>query len=252
MLRILMLIALWAAPMAAQRSAILVGVDEGGRVRPIARVDGRAWSPTCEAPPRGTIRGTAQRPVLVVTGEAATEAVRYVPRGGVAWRQVEPIVRRVFLLQERLEKVAPAILVDIPTDIDSIATSEEPATRPIYYFAASKTIPNSRAIDLNVDGGGDPRGDLRIDVVGWVRTGAAGAGDKNYSLGTNTTLNWEQADDRRSIARRTQLIPVGIVRIGDTAVWVMQGRAGDSRWFSLYDVSIRGVKMVARSDPQEC
>jgi len=252
MLRILILVALWAAPIAAQRSAILVGVDEGARVRPLARAEGRTWSPTCDAPSRGPVRGTPQRPILAISGAATVEAVRYVPRGGVAWREVEPIVRRVFNLQERIEKVAPAILVDIPTDIDSIATSMEPATRPIYYFTASKTIPNSRAADLNVEGGNDPRGDLRIDVVGWVRTGAAGAADKTYSLGTNTSLNWEQSGDRRAVARRTQLTPVGIVRIGDTGVWVMQGRAGDSLWYSLYDVSIRGVQMVARSDPKEC
>ena len=254
MLRILILVALWAIPMAAaQRSSILIGVDDGARVRPLARVDGRAWSPTCDAPPRGPSRGTPQRPIVAVGGEATVEAIQYVPRGGVAWRQIEPMVQRIFQVQERLQNVSLNVLVGIPTDVESIATSVEPATRPIYYFTASKMIPNRPGLVANVDGENDPQGDLRIDVVGWVRAGAAGMADKNLALGSNTTLTWEQVDrPLRNAARRTQLLPLGVVRIGDAGVWVMQGRTGESTWFSLYDVGIGGVRMVARSDPQQC
>jgi hypothetical protein len=255
MLRVLIFVALWAAPIAAaQRSAILIGVDDGARVRPLARVEGRAWSPTCDAPSRGQTRGTAQRPVVVASGDAQVEAIHYVPRGGVAWRQVEPMVTRIFQVQERLQNVSLNVLVGIPTDVESIATSVEPATRPIYYFTASKTIPNRPGLVATTDGELEPQGDLRMEVVGWVRAGASGAADKNLALGSNTTLTWEQADGRplRTAARRTQLTPLGIVRIGDVGIWVMQGRAGESRWFSLYDVGIGGVRMVARSDPQQC
>ena len=255
MLRILILVALWAVPMAAaQRSPILIAVDDGARVLPLARVVGRAWSPTCDAPPRGQTRGTPQRPVVAVGGDAKVEAIHYVPRGGVAWRQIEPMVLRIFQVQERLQNVSLNVLVGIPTDVESIATSVEPATRPIYYFTASKTIPSRPGLVANVDGELDPQGDLRMEVVGWVRAGAAGVADKNLALGSNTTLSWEQVDGRplRTAARRTQLAPLGIVRIGDAGVWVMQGRAAESMWFSLYDVGIGGVRMVARSDPQQC
>lgn len=259
MRRILVLVALSAVPLAAaaaQRSAVLVGVDEGGRVQPLAKREGRTWSPTCDAPARGAIRGTAQRPVLALSGDATVETIQYVPRGGVVWRQMEPMIRRVFGVQERLQNVSLNVLVGLPTDIESVATSVEPATRPIYYFTASKTVPNSTAAaaDLDRDGAPDPRGDLRIDVVGWVRAGMAGAADKNLALGANTTLSWEVVDERRprTTARRTQLNPVGIVRIGAAGFWVMHGRAGESTWFSMYDVGVGGVRMVARSDPQPC
>jgi hypothetical protein len=257
MLRTLIIVALSAAPIAAaQRSPILIGVDEGARVRPLARVDGRTWSPTCDAPPapsRGQTRGTIQLPVVTIAGDAAVEAIEYVPRGGAAWRQIEPIVLRTFQVQERLQNVSLNVLVGIPTDVESIATSVEPATRPIYYFTASKTVPSGAGPDLNADGAADPQGDLRIDVIGWVRLGAAGVAEKNLALGSNTTLTWEQVDrPLRNVARRTRLNPLGIVRIRDTGIWVMQGRSGESMWFSLYDVGVGGVRMVARSDPQQC
>ena len=255
MMRSLILVALLAVPVAAaQRSTVVVGVDDGGSVRPLARAEGRTWSPSCEAPARGAVRGTVDRPVLAVAG-ARAEGIQYVPRGGVVWRQLEPIVRRVFQVQERLQNVSLDVLVAIPADIESIASSVESATRPIYYFTASKLVPNQRpGTDINADGEVAPIGDLRIDVVGWVRAGAAGVPEKNLSLGTNTTLSWEQVNPQplRGLSRRTQLTPVGIVRHGDSGVWVMQGRLGESRWFSLYDVGVGGVRMVARSDPQEC
>jgi hypothetical protein len=258
MLRILLLVALWAVPLAAQRAPVLVGVDDGGSVRPLARLQGRTWSPSCEAPARGAVRGTAQRPVILVGGNASVEDVHYVQRGGIVWRQLEPMVKRIFGLQEKLQDVPLDVLAGLPIDVESIATSVEPATRPIYYFTASKTVPNiSPTADLDGDGQVDGRGDLRIDVVGWVRAGMTGAADKNLSLGTNTTLTVEPLDDRRpsratAAARRPQLTPLGIVRIGDAGIWVMQGRAGQSRWFSMYDVGIGGVRMVTRSDPQQC
>ena len=258
MLRILLLVALSAAPLAAQRGPVLVGVDDGNRVRPLARLEGRTWSPSCEAPARGTARGTVQRPVVVAAGSGTIEDVQYVTRGGTVWRQLEPMVKRIFTLQEKLQDVPLHVLAGLPIDVESIATSVEPATRPIYYFTASKTAPNiSPAADLDGDGQIDARGDLRIDVVGWVRAGMAGAADKNLSLGANTTLTLEPVDDRRpsramAAARRPQLTPLGIVRIGDAGIWVMQGRAGDNRWFSMYDVGIGGVRLVTRSDPQQC
>jgi len=254
MLRTLIIVALSAAPIAAaQRAPILIGVDEGARVRPLARVEGRTWSPTCDAPPRGQTRGTPLRPLVTVGGEAAVEEIQYVPRGGAAWRQIEPIVLRTFQVQERLQNVSLNVLVGIPTDVESIATSVEPATRPIYYFTASKTVPSRVGVDINADGAVDPQGDLRIDVVGWVRLGAAGVAEKNLALGSNTTMTWEQVDrPLRNVTRRPQLAPLGIVRIRDTGIWVMQGRSGESMWFSLYDVGVGGVRMVARSDPQQC
>jgi len=257
MLRVLILVALSAVPLAAagQRSALLVGVDAGGRVQPLAKREGRNWSPTCDAPPRGAVRGAPERPVLAISGDASVEAIQYVPRNSVVWRQIEPMVRKIFGVQERLQNVSLDVLVGLPTDVESIATSMEPATRPIYYFTASKTVPDSSApLAADREGVANPRGDLRIDVVGWVRAAAAGAADKNLALGTNTTLTWEPVDERRArpLPRRTTLNPVGIVRINDAGFWVMHGRSGTSTWFSLYDVGVGGVRMVARSDPQQC
>ena len=252
-MRILVLLVLCAVPaIAVQRQPALVAADEGSRVRPIARVDAGWWSATCEVPPGARTRGgTPLRPVLVVSGDGAVEAIRYVPRGGTAWQQLEPVVRRIFLQQEKQEDVAAAVLAGSAISVDSIATSAEPATPPLYYFRASKRIPDPRGpVDLDADGEVDPRGDLRIDVLGWLR----GTGDLATSIGTNTTLSWEQVDERRpdSGTRSSDLVPIGIVRAGDQRAWVMQGHAGSSTWYTVYNVATGGVRMLTKTDPGRC
>ena len=252
-MRILVLLALCGVSvLAVQRQPTLVAVDEGSRLRPIARVDAGTWSATCEVPPGTKAPGsTPLRPALVVSGDAAVEAIRYVPRGGSAWRQLEPVVRRIFLQQEKQESVASAALAGIAISVDSIATTAAPATPPLYYFRASKIIPDPRGpVDLDADGEIDPRGDLRIDVVGWLR----GAGDLATAIGTNTTLSWEQVDERPAEpgTRRSDLTPIGIVRTGDRRVWVMQGRAGSSTWYTAYTVAAGGVRMLVKADSRPC
>jgi len=247
-----LVLALLAAPPAwAQTSPILIGVDEGSRVRPIARADGQGWTATCEAPPAPAgRRGTPQRPSVVASGNTAIDAIRYVPRGGKEWQQIEAAVRTVFLQRERQQNVASPALGRVAIDIETLSASGPAGSGSIYYFRAAKTVRDSRGENIsNEDADVDPPGDLRIEVIGWLRA----ADNRVTPVGTNATLSWEQIEERpASGARRSVLNPIGVLRTAGSAVWVMHARIGDSTWFALYDVGTGGVRMIMRSDSRQC
>ena len=132
-----------------------------------------------------------------------------------------------------------------------ILASADAKAPPVYFFSASKTIPDSRGdVDLDDDGEVDPRGDLRIDASGWLHRDGA----RLLSIGINTTLSWEQVNDRPSDGgtRRTRFLPLGIVSTADARVWVLQSRAGDSTWYTLYDVGATAVRTLVRSGSGAC
>jgi hypothetical protein len=246
--RTLLFLALLTAP-PAQTSPILVGADEGSRVRPIARADGARWSATCEAPPIPTgRRGTPQRPSLVATGNAVVDAIRFVPRGGKEWRQIEAAVHTVFLQRERQQNVASATLGRVAIDIETLSAGRPAGSG--YYFRAAKTVRDSRGENIsNEQADVDPPGDLRIEVIGWLQAAA----DRVTPVGTNATLSWEQVEDRPvSGTRRSVLNPIGVLRGAGSSVWVMQDRVGDSNRFALYDVGTGGVRLIMRSDSRPC
>jgi hypothetical protein len=182
--------------------------------------------------------------------------VRTVAAGGNEWRQLEPLVTRLFGTRERQERVSASALASVPLSIDAIFSSAPAAPPQIYYFRASKTIPDSRGdVDADDDGEVDPKGNLRLDVTGWLRRDGG-----LTSLGTNAALSWEQVDDRpQAGTRRAELTPIGVVRMPTTRIWVMQGRAGDSTYYSLYDVAAsqrsdasRRIELLVRTDLRGC
>jgi hypothetical protein len=243
---------------AAQVSPLLVAVDEGARLRPVARFDGTRWAATCLSPAnRGAVSG-ARLPRVIVEGGPAADAVRAVIAGSDERRQLEPVVRRLFEARERQESVSASALASVPLSIDAIFSSVPASSPQIYYFRASKTIPDSRGdVDADDDGEVDPKGDLRLDVTGFLR----GEGELT-SLGTNAALSWEQVDDRpQAGTRRSELTPIGVVRMPGARIWVMQGRAGDSTWYSLYEIGAAGaprtdagrrVELLVRTDLRAC
>jgi hypothetical protein len=242
---------LGASVASAQTSPVLVGADEGSRMRPIARMVGSRWMATCEVPtPPAVRRGTPQRPAVVASGDTVIDAIRYVPRGGKEWQQIEAAVRTVFLQRETQQNVAPATLGRVAIDVETLSTGGPAGSGSIYYFRASKTVRDSRAENISSEEADvDPPGDLRIEVIGWLRAAA----DRVTPLGTNATLSWQQVEDRPvSGTRRSVLTPIGILRSPAGTVWVMQDHVGDGTWFALYDVGAGGVRMIMRSDSVEC
>ena len=244
---------------AAQPPSLLVAVDEGARLRPVARFDGTRWAATCQAPAnRRPAAGGTRPPRVIVEGGPMSEPVRAVTTGGNEWQQLAPLVTRLFETRERQESVSASALASVPLSIDAIFSSAPAASPQIYYFSASKTIPDSRGdVDADDDGEVDPKGDLRLDVTGWLRR----QGELS-SLGTNASLSWEQVDDRpQAGTRRSELTPIGIVRMPSAHIWVMHGRAGDSLWYSLYEIAIAGsprteagrrVELLVRTDLRGC
>jgi hypothetical protein len=235
----------------AQPASVLVAVEEGGGLRALARYDGTRWTATCDVPRRRNADSAGVRSPRPVTGENATvDGIRVVAPGSGEWRQLAPDIETVFQRRERQEDVSAAALASAPIRIEAIVTTATASTPQIYFFAASKTIPDSRGdVDADDDGEVDPKGDLRIDVTGWLQRAAAVT-----PLGTNVTLSWEQVEDRPAAAgtRRSQLIPIGLVRAPGARAWVVQGRAGDIRWYTLYHVGGDGVRMLVRTDARGC
>jgi len=250
-LRLALAIVAWAAAWPAAQGALLVAVDEGDRLRPVARFDGARWSGTCESPAR---RGNAikgRSPLAVASGGLAVEPIRHVPMGGAEWRQLEPRIRQLFDDRARRENVTAAALRSVPLRIEAIVTPVRVAPSQPYFFVSSRTIPDSRTdVDMDADGEVDPKGELRVDVTGWLGRDDAGV----TPLGTNSTLSWEQVDDRPAgaAARQSQLTPIAIVRAGASRAWLLQGRTGGARWYEMYQVGDAGVRLLVRTDTRGC
>jgi hypothetical protein len=250
-LRLALAIVAWATAWPAAQGPLLVAVDEGDRVRPVARFDGSRWAATCDVPPRRGSATKGRSPRAVASEGLAVEPIRHVPIGGAEWRQLEPRIKQLFDERAKRENVTAAALASVPLRIEAIVTPVRVAPSQTYFFVSSRTIPDSRAdVDMDADGEVDPKGELRVDVSGWLgRVDAAVT-----SIGTSSTLSWEQVDDRPAgaTARRSDLTPIAIVRAGASRAWLMQGRAGAARWYVMYQVGDAGVRLLVRTDSRGC
>jgi len=241
------LIAAGAARVGAQSTNVFVAADEGARLRPIARYDGREWTQTCDV--TGVV-GARQRtasidaPRILASAAVRIDPIRQVKAGTPEWAGLEPVIRRLFRQREREQNVTPSALASREMTIEALSANPQGSLPQLYFFNASKSLPDSRGdVDLDDDGEVDPPGTLRVDVSGWLRAGAGSA----TPLGTNATLSWEQDEDRPEGSRRSELQPVALLRIGDRSVWVLRGRAAGATWFTLYDVGVSGVRTLVRS-----
>jgi hypothetical protein len=255
-----MVLSAWVlvAAAAAQSSTMWLGVDDGQRVRPVARYDGGRWTSTCDvpqltgAPAKRVTAPPASGPgqsMLVSIGSATVEPVRVVPTASDEWRRTETVVRRLFGDRERREKISTAALASVPIAIEMIAAAGSGRQR-VYYFRAAKRVPDGRTdAQARAEQDIDPAGDLRVAVSGWFSLD----GTRSTSLGTAASLSWEQVDERGvSPSSGADFTPLGIIDAGGARVWVMQRSTGSSATFALYDVGARGVTLRVRSDPRQC
>jgi hypothetical protein len=269
-----------ATPASAQDD-VLVAVDSGSHIQPIARVVKGQWlsiSParedllraatrqwvrwytagtsvpirtsaddvthSCDA--RGTLR-VANSPLhpseirdashvgLAVAGDVRVDSVRRVEVGDARWNRVEAAIRRLFQEREHEQRLSPGNVARIPVTIDALYATGERASQ-LYYFEASKSVPDESSGDPDVD----PKGILRITVAGWLRDSAAGM----VPAGTKSELHWEQLDESRAARTEADLIPLGIVQRGDQRIWVMKSAADTRARFALYEVTASRARTV--------
>jgi hypothetical protein len=155
--------------------------------------------------------------------------------GTAEWLRVSPTVLRLFDQREREQQLTEAHTAAAPRAIDWIFAVDSDAGRT-YYFEASRRVPNGWS---DVDDDTDPPGTIRISVAGFLRA----TGRDVMSLGTKSELRWEQ-DGLPAGPSRPDLMPLGLVRHGDRAAWVMRGQSGTSTWFTLYDVGPGGIRTL--------
>ena len=208
----------------AQRAQdLVVTVEEGGRRQPIARLQGQQWTAVCTAPP-GAL-------------PAVMRAVRPIAARAAEWTTIEPVVRGVFDQREREQRVGVARTSRVPAALEYLYASG-PAADAVYYFEASKRIEGSAA---DADPDTDPAGLLRIRVTGWLR----GAGGRITPIATKADLQWEQLD-RVNATSQADLIPLGMIDVGDALVWVMKRETLAAPTFMLYELRASAARMVLR------
>jgi hypothetical protein len=261
---------------AAQPSSVTIAVDGGSTLQPIARVTGTEWTSPPPGPlPRTWTRwftdGTSSRaavssartaaclPVtpkqrsgavdveqvgIAVSGGTLTVAqARRIQAGSREWDAIQPAIRRVYVEGERGQRLSAANLAAFPVSIERVYATPAGTTPEIYYFEASKRVPDPRVSDDPED----PAGTLRIIVAGWLRGGATGLA----TLGSKSELRWEQ-DDRRSTLGAGELVPLGLVRHAGRYAWVMNSPGVRRGAFTVYDTPPAGVRTLVRADAGAC
>lgn len=147
---------------------------------------------------------------------------------------VEKTVARVFAQREKEQRVSPPNLASARLSIDFLYAAGQGAAR-IYYYEASKTIPDAGGI-------------LRVSVAGWV----SGDGAAQRTLGSKGELHWaelpgaEEADPTAIPepamipAPTAALVPLGVLTRGAQQTWVMRRAIGRGTVL-VYDVGAKGV-----------
>jgi hypothetical protein len=228
----------------AQSSDLVLSVDDGTRVRPIARLVNSEWvsaAPCTSGDAPSTPAGVGER--LVASRGLVAKAVRAVAPGAPEWLRLAPAIEQAFDRREREERLTSDRTARAPRAIDWIYAFEGGAER-IYYFEASRRVPNASD---DVDADTDPPGTIRVAVAGFLRDGRGGP----VSIGTKSELRWEQ-DGRPAGPGRPDLTPLGVVSYGDRSVWVMKGQSGPSSWFSLYEVGAEAPRTVLTARVTRC
>jgi hypothetical protein len=226
--------------------------DAAGRSALLTTRAGNA-APSCggvlvlgvESPlPSPAASGAGERLALGTAGALQGDGVRVVGRGAGEWAQIEPLVNRLFAERERELRVAGSNVERSPIVIDVVYTTARADPAAVYYFEASKRVPDNAA-DVDPD---DPRGTLRVGVTGWLRR----SGDQLLSSGTKGELHWDQLDERAPVTPRPDLTPLGVVRQGPQIVWVMKSQEGTVPWFTLYEVGGARARMLLRTRAAPC
>lgn len=228
----------------AQPGDLVLSVDDGTRVSPIARLVNSEWvsAALCAS---GDTRSTPDsvRERLIASRGLVAKTVRAVAPGTPEWLHLAPAIGQAFERREREERLTSERTARAPRAIDWIYALEDGAER-IYYFEASRRVPNASD---DVDADTDPPGTIRVAVAGFLREGRGGP----VSIGTKSELRWEQ-DGLPAGPGRPDLMPLGVVSYSGRSVWVMKGQSGPSSWFTLYEVGAGAPRTVLTARVTRC
>ncbi len=174
------------------------------------------------------------------TAGVPTERVRRVASPSPELAAIEPAIRRLFAPQEQALRLSSPNLADAPVTIIGVyASTGQRMTE--YYFEASKGV---RDEATEVPG---EEGLLRVVVTGWLR----GRGASLVSLGTKGDMMWGELDRPGATEARAELLPLGILRRGDVAVWALK-RTAPAGGLRLYEVGAAGVRRRETASAPGC
>jgi hypothetical protein len=201
----------------------------------------------CEAPQ--VLRATSPDPkaandaplALAVAGQAETIALAQLTSRSPAWTAAAPAVAAVFERRAAGTGVSSSTLARVPLTLDALYAAGTGAAA-VYYFEASKRVPDAGNTPEE-----DPKGIVRVSVSGWLRH----EGDRLVPAGTKNELHWEPDDDGVGAPAPT-LIPLGVVRQRNEAVWVMADTMGTRRRITLYALGADTVRALFTADVGGC
>jgi hypothetical protein len=270
--------------LSAQSRDVIVAVDLGTHLDPIARFDGSTWVPVpasglgrlapmdwrrwyasgastsirlrvaepigrCALPRRLAVANPPAPPAGVFdrtyVGVAATaplgiDGLRRLSPDAPELKALSRPVASLFERRSQAHGVSQSMLARVPMTIDFAFATARGVEPPIYYFEASKRIPDAGGTPAE-----DPTGIVRIAVSGWLRASDGGF----VPVGSKSELSWEPDVDT---PQPPGLLPLGVVQQGDDRVWVMKGRPGARDAFVLYSVRRSEVRTLFTVDAAAC
>jgi len=179
---------------------------------------------------------------VAVSSAIPHDSLRRVTERSPEWKAVTAAVSPLFERRAERQGVASSALARVPMTIDWLVAAASGAAPPTFYFEASKRIPDAGGTPSE-----DPKGIVRISVIGWLRT----VNDNVVPAGTKSELSWEP-EDRSSVSGGPGLLPLGVLRVGDDRVWVMKSRVGTRDTFTLYGVRGSIARALLTVDAAAC
>ncbi len=174
-----------SVPLLAQVAESVLSLDDGTRVKAIARLVGGRWvaaDSTCVPPDTG--RNPSARERLTVSGAIQLVPVRAVVSGSPEWLRLAPTIVEIFDRREREQRLLP---IGRPMRRVRWTSSTSPRAA-IAACTTSKRRGVSRSASADVDHDTDPPGTVRIAVAGFLHDTRA----RLVPLGTKSELRWEQ------------------------------------------------------------
>jgi hypothetical protein len=232
--------AIWCVALgslSAQTAAPLMAIVTGGRMQPLARLTGTIWTPldpACVSSMTGLDRTKVS--AVAASPGVQVDAVHPIPAGSIP-RAVRAAIVRMFDERMRGQRLEAERLTSVPLVVDALYGSPAAGGVRVYYFEASKSVPDVAA-DVDPD---DPRGTLRPMVNGWLRE----TNGRTDSLGASSELGWIQLDDsERTPPRQSDLVPLGILKTNTGEAWIMRVQTGANPRFTIYDTGGSRVRTL--------
>ena len=267
--------------MDAQAREIAIAADLGNQIDPIARFDGKVWTPISSAAarrlaslewtrwalvdpasrvrlqlaePRGRCASPRALPVNSPAsssakergylGLAATGAIRIDAPRRITESAAEwkAISSQIATLFERRAQVHGLS----PALLGRVPMSVDWvfATAPADAQGSYYFEASKRIPDAGGTPAEDPKGEVRVLVSGWLRA----VKDQFVQVGSKSDLFWgpEEASSR-PVSR-----PLGVVHNVDERIWVMNGRVGVRDSFTLYALRSGAVRTLLTTEAASC